>query len=656
MTNKGEFGFMWMSDVNLEWVRALFSDGTKELVFHNAKFDLKMFLVHGIDIFSAKAKCHCTLILSKLYNGLMQSYELRWLAKVFCNRRSEAKDAVDEWLKANKRQFQKEHGRAPNFSDVPFEILRDRNLWDVKSTLLLFYFMHPRVTQVRPKLYETERELMFAVVDMEHTGVEVDITHAEQLRDANIEYIDELQRDLDAIVCPLVIARVCCVTKGCRKKNIKVLFADSQMPTQCPKCGGTELDIKTEQCDTFNTNSSAIQVVLAWEKLGIPLLYKTKPKKGKKGGKKTGGGRWSFDEYAMLRYSPKEVVPIIRDSGEEGWPYKRWRDTLYNTAALHNIPHAHLVPAMILKINEMKKLNSTYYEHLISQCVDVRTEPSGRKVGVLHANFNQSEAMTGRFSSSNPNLQNMPRILGPRECFIPRRGRWNFHFDYEQVEMKFFVHFSQDEDMARAIEGDIHLYVASQIYHLPQDRVSKEQRKRAKGVNFGILYGSGPKTMSETLTKKGLVTTIAEATVLVAQYHRRFPSIRRITNEIKNDLIRKGFISNPFGRAYHIDVKFGYRGLNYLCQGTSADQMKLGLLKLWKWLRANGMRSKIICTVHDEIIVEIPPSERHVVPRMAIQLMEDRTSFFIPITVDCEIVKDRWSKKYKPSELSVSLN
>ncbi len=257
-------------------------------------------------------------------------------------------------------------------------------------------------------------------------------------------------------------------------------------------------------------------------------------------------------------------------------------------------------------------------------------------------------------SSSGPNLQNMPRILGPRECFIPRPGRRWWMIDYEQVEMKFFAHFAEDDFMIKAIAEDIHLAVAAEIYHLTKDKVSSEQRKRAKGVNFGIIYGSGAATMAETLTKKGIITSIPEAALLVAAYHRRFPSVRRATNKLKIELNRTGYLTNPFGRRYHIPKKKSYIGLNYECQGTSADLMKQRMVRVWLWLRKMGYKTKIILQVHDELGFEMPRNEEHIIPQL-IEMMEDLTSYRVPITVDAKCVTKRWSKKHKPSEVGVNL-
>jgi DNA polymerase I-like protein with 3'-5' exonuclease and polymerase domains len=623
---------------NVEWLRALMQT-EKKIVCHYAKFELGMLRAMGIDVFSKndfKVEFHCTHILSKLYNGLLPSHELKWLGRVLLKRNTSDKDEIEEWCKSNTRRFMKEEGRKPNFSDAPIEVVKRRVLWDVKTTLLLFHKLYPEVQRRSPELYQTERELMFVCIDMEDTGVQIDLTRIKLLRAQALVALERIHRDLDELVCPLTIAR-----KKTRKRK-----------------GEKYVEHYEEILDHFNPGSSAIELPAAFQKLGIKLLYKTKAKKVKKGPKKgemTGGGKWSFDEYAMIRYSAPPLAKIIRESGEEGWTAEKFYEELYDALSQHGLRRRDLLPALVLKCRELEKMVGTYYDRLIEDAVDVRRE-GNREIGIIHCKFNQSEAMTGRFSSSEPNLQNMPRILGPRECFIPRAGTRNWHFDYEQVEMKFFCHFSGDEDMAAAIADDIHLFVATQIYNLTKEQVSKEQRKRGKSINFGILYGASADKIAETLTSKGLYTSKVEANLLVSRYHRRFPSIKRTTRQLKRLLERQGYVGNPFGRRYYMDENEAYKLLNYMCQGTSADLMKNRLVRIWKWLRENNMRSRLLLTVHDEIALEIPRCEEAIVVPAVKEIMEDRTSYFVPITVGVECATHRWSAKTKAEDMGYKWN
>lgn len=646
----------------LAWIASLFADANLDLVFHNAKFDLKMFVFEGIQVFEAKAKVHCTLILAKLINSMLWDYSLEALAKKFLARDTRDKTGVTEWLKAHRRAFEKEHGRKPGFHDAPLELVKARNLWDVQSTLILFQFFLPTIRVTCGDLYETERELQFVVLDMEHTGVRVDITHAKLLRAQAKAGVEELKRELVRLCTPLEIKRARCCDPSCKKgagkkgnkKGIKPVFMPEDVPSRCPVCGGP-VEIFTQLQETFNPQSPH-DVPAAFVQLGIPLRYKTKPKKPNKSQKRaSGGGNWCFDEYAMIRYVSPVLGKVIRDSGESKWPIEKFHQEVLKCIRDNDLEPREMLPPLILKYRELSKMSSTYYDHLIEDCVDITISPDGRETGTLHCHFNQVEAKTGRFSSSGPNLQNMPRILGPRECFIPFKSRVDWHFDYEQVEMKLFCHFAQDPDMAAAIEQDIHLYVAAEIYGIPVEKITKEQRKRAKAINFGIIYGSGPEKVAETLTRMGLHTSKAEARKLFARYHRRFPSVRRTTKQLQVQLMRKGFVTNPFGRRYYIPRDKGYRCLNYLCQGTSAELIKRGMVKVWKFLREGGYKAKILLQVHDEIKVSMPRSEQQELVPKIIELLEDRTSFFVPITVDAECVTRRWSQKKKAADVGIIL-
>ena len=180
-TDLGEIGFMMDTPANRDWLRCIFADKKKKIIGHNFKFDLKMFFLNmDIDIYDAFDRCHCTLILSKLYNEQWLSHSLESLGKRILGRRTEDKTDVTDWLKKNKREFTKEHGRPPNFSDAPIELVKQRAIWDTETTMLIFMKLYPEVKKMCGELYETERQLMFVCIDMENQGVRVDITQCKK--------------------------------------------------------------------------------------------------------------------------------------------------------------------------------------------------------------------------------------------------------------------------------------------------------------------------------------------------------------------------------------------------------------------------------------------------------------------------------------------
>ena len=611
---------MRKSEGVIKWFKQLFNDPTKTLVFHNAKFDLEMFLVEGIDVLNAKAKIHCTMVMSKVLDSTsVWGHGLETVGPKFTGRDDSDKLGISKWCRErNTKKMVAGRGRKLGFQDAPDDLVRKRILWDVETTLQLYYFFKPRVENTCPELYETERNLILVCVDMEAYGVRVDISRAKKLRADALAAMREMQAEIDKMALPIRVTR---------KKKGKEVIEDIT--------------------NAIKVNSPQ-HMVGVFNKVGIELKYKSKPKRDKKTGKMKGGGNWTFDEYAMVRYVSKPLAVCIRESSEDGWSANKYIREVHKIVKSKKLDSRELIPPLVLRLRQLKKMVSTYYNAIINKAVDVHTEPSGREVGTLHCRFNQSEAMTGRFSASDPNLQNIPRILGPRECFIPRKGKRNWHIDYSQVEMRLFCHFAQDRGMAQAIDEDVHEYVATKIYRKPREKITKEQRKRAKATNFGILYGSGAATQAETLTKRGLPTSEHEAKVIIASYHREFPLVKRLTNNLKTLLVRQKYVANPFGRRYYIDPKFGYKALNYMCQGTSADLIKKAMVDCWKWLRSKGFRTRLILTVHDEVGFEIPKSEeQHVVPHL-IKMMQRKTQYFVPITVDADVVDTRWSSKKDP--------
>lgn len=579
-----------------------------------------MMLVEGVDIFRAKAQLHCTLILSRLVN-VQGDHDLGSLAMRYLGRTDEEKTAVDDWLKMNKRWFIKENGREPNFQDVPIEIVKARCMYDSETTLLLYHRLKPIVDRTCPELYQTERDIMLVTVDMESRGHLIDLDMTNKLRAECSRFSRILKTKMQQIVGPI---------KAIYKKK------------------GQEYEFEIP-ANEINPKSPKHMVGI-FNKLGIELKYKTEPKKKGKTGQKTGGGNWSFNEASMMKYIDPRLSEIARDSSEEGWRPGKFYAGLLATTAEQELTRGAMVPLMVLKINELEKLVNTYYDYILENVVDIHLDPRGMNVGTLHCRLNPMGADSGRYSSSEPNLQNIPRILGPRECFIPRFGYFHLHPDYDQVEMKIFVHLSEDEGMRAAVEKDIHMYAATKVYQLPEEQITKEKRKRAKSIGFGILYGARPKRIGITMSEKGLPTTATEAMVLFGAYHREFPSIRRVTQEFELKLAADGFCANAFGRRYHMSKKVAYKMLNYMCQGTSADIMKIALVVVWKWLRANNLRSRLILTIHDEIVIECPIVEASYVASNLKELMEFRDEFFVPITVSVDVVKRRWSIKQSVEE------
>lgn len=343
-------------------------------------------------------------------------------------------------------------------------------------------------------------------------------------------------------------------------------------------------------------------------------------------------GNPKLDEFGLLSYLDQTLAHIVREYSEK-LPVREYIEKFKSES--HDLRQL-FVPLM-LKWRELRKMVNTYYEPFLQKAVD----------GVIHGRFNSLTAITGRFSSSNPNLQNIPRILGPRQCFKVRPGFVNFYYDFDQVEMKLFIHYAKDEKLKQALADgvDLHLQTATEIFDKPMDQISKEERKKAKSTNFGILYGSGKDTLAETLTKMGIPTTSQEAGVYLERYHRAKPSVRRIMSRCKAELARQGFVRNEFGRRFRVPMDRSYKALNALIQGCSADIMKRAMVRIRKYLKRHQCRSQIIMTIHDEVVLEIHKSELYLVPKIRRLMEADAPLFWVPITCGMDFTLSYWSEK-----------
>jgi DNA polymerase-1 len=343
-------------------------------------------------------------------------------------------------------------------------------------------------------------------------------------------------------------------------------------------------------------------------------------------------GNPKLDEYGLLSYLDPELAHIVREDSEK-LPVQEYIKKFKKAS---RDPRQLFVPLM-LKWRELSKMVNTYYEPFMAKAVD----------GVIHGRFNSLTAITGRFSSSNPNLQNIPRILGPRQCFRARPGFINLHADYSQVEMRLFIHYARDAKLKQAlVDGkDLHLQTATEIFQKPEGEVTKEERKKAKSTNFGILYGSGAETLAETLTKMGIPTSPSEGKAYLERYHRAKPSVRRIMSKCKAELARRGFVEDEFGRRYRVPMRMSYKALNALIQGCSAGIMKRAMVRIWRYLKAHKCRSQLILTIHDEVVPEIHMSELWLIPVIKELMEKDNPLFWVPITSDLEYTDTYWADK-----------
>ncbi|MGQ0712622.1 MAG: DNA polymerase I [Gemmatimonadaceae bacterium] len=304
----------------------------------------------------------------------------------------------------------------------------------------------------------------------------------------------------------------------------------------------------------------------------------------------------------------------------------------------------HALPELLMEYRELSKLESTYLDTL-----PALVHP---ETGRLHTSFNQTVASTGRLSSSDPNLQNIPirRELGRdiRRGFIPRGG-WRFlAADYSQIELRLLAHLSSDPAFVDAFRagGDIHRQTAAIIFGVPVDAVTPEMRARAKTINFATIYGQGAHALSRQLRIE-----FAEARAFIAAYFERFQGIRAYLDSMIGFAREHGFVQTIFGRRRYIpelrDRNFNVRAFgertaaNSPIQGSAADLIKIAMIRIDAALRSDSLRAKMLLQVHDELVFECPPEELDAVGVIVRREMEEAAELSVPLVVDIGI-GDNW--------------
>lgn len=297
----------------------------------------------------------------------------------------------------------------------------------------------------------------------------------------------------------------------------------------------------------------------------------------------------------------------------------------------------HVLPGLLMEYRELAKLESTYLDAL-----PVMVNP---QTGRLHTSYSQTVAATGRLSSSDPNLQNIPirRELGRdiRRGFIPRPGWTLMAADYSQIELRLLAHLSQDPAFVDAFRagGDIHRQTAAIIFDVALEEVTGDMRARAKTINFATIYGQGAHALSRQLKIEH-----AEARQFIAKYFERFGGIRAYLDSSVEFARQHGYVTTLFGRRRYIPElrernfnirAFGERAAaNSPIQGSAADLIKIAMIRIHDALHENGHSAKMLLQVHDELVFEVPPDELDVVTALVKSQMENAAELSVPLVVD----------------------
>lgn len=334
--------------------------------------------------------------------------------------------------------------------------------------------------------------------------------------------------------------------------------------------------------------------------------------------------------------SPKQLGVVLFENMKI--PGGRKTKTGYSTAAdvLEKLAPEYPIVAKILEYRQLTKLKSTYADGLAGYI---------QEDGRIHGKFNQTVTATGRISSTEPNLQNIPvRVeLGRmiRKVFVPEEGYVFVDADYSQIELRVLAHCSGDEQLIKAYreEADIHRITASQVFHVPFDEVTDLQRRNAKAVNFGIVYGISSFGLSQDLS-----ITRKEAAKYIEDYFHTYPGIKAFLDDAVAHAKENGYVKTLFGRrrpvpelasSNFMQRSFGERvAMNAPIQGTAADIMKIAMIGVNKRLKEQKLKSRLVLQVHDELLIEAHYAEIDIVKEILREEMEQAASLDVPLEID----------------------
>ncbi|TMH87820.1 MAG: DNA polymerase I, partial [Betaproteobacteria bacterium] len=296
----------------------------------------------------------------------------------------------------------------------------------------------------------------------------------------------------------------------------------------------------------------------------------------------------------------------------------------------------------------LSKLKSTYTDKL-PKSVDART-------GRVHTTYSQTTAVTGRLASNEPNLQNIP-IRTPagrriREAFIaPARSKL-VSADYSQIELRIMAHLSGDESLKRAFArgDDVHRATAAEVFGLPLEQVTHDERRTAKVINFGLIYGMSSFGLAQNL---GIERATAQA--YIESYFARYPGVKRYMDQTRSRARTQGYVETVFGRRLWLpEMKSGSpmrrqaaerAAINAPMQGTAADLIKLAMISVQGWLDEKNSKTKLIMQVHDELVLEVPENELEEVKARLRELMQSVAKLDVPLLVDVG-VGDNWDQAH----------
>ena len=338
--------------------------------------------------------------------------------------------------------------------------------------------------------------------------------------------------------------------------------------------------------------------------------------------------------------SPRQVGDILFGKLQIIDKAKKTKTGQYQTSeeVLQQLSSKHPIVEKILTYRGLKKLIGTYVDAL-PKLINPRT-------GHIHTSFNQCVTTTGRLSSSDPNLQNIP-VRGEdgkeiRKTIIPEEGQEFFSADYSQIELRVMASMSGDENMIEAFtsDADIHAATSAKIFHKPIEEVTKDERAKAKRANFGIIYGISVFGLAQNM---GIDR--AEAKALIDGYFETFPGVQQFMEDSKKRVAEKGYAETLYHRRRYLPDITSHNGtvravaernaINAPIQGTAADIIKIAMIRIYERFKKENIRSKMILQVHDELNFSVLPEEKFHVKQIVLEEMQNAATLRVPLIADC---------------------
>ena len=412
-------------------------------------------------------------------------------------------------------------------------------------------------------------------------------------------------------------------TKKMNKYNLLKLFNEIEMPTVLVLA---DMQFNGINVDIEELNNLSNELSIEIEKLNSEIID-------------LAGRTFNLN-------SPKQLGEVLFETLK--LPVVKKTKSGYSTdvEVLEKLKGEHEIIEKILKYRQYAKLNSTYAQGL-KQHINPKTKR-------IHSTFNQTITATGRISSTEPNLQNIPTRseLGKkiRKAFKTDEDKIFIDADYSQIELRVMAHISEDESMVEAFNNnkDIHMQAASKVFKTPISEVTKQQRSNAKAVNFGIVYGISDFGLGEQL---GVSRNVAKQ--YIDEYFEEYPGIEKFMQNIVNEAKERGVVTTLYNRRRYVEEikstnfnirQFGKRiAINTPIQGTAADIMKIAMINVYKKLKEEKLQAKIVLQVHDEMMIEAPKTEEEKVKQILKSEMENVIELKVPLLADVSCA-DSWDK------------